>query len=92
MISKFIDLLVSYLKSRPFWPLIEPVDLVAKKPFYNVPPAATPNPGGTSFSKYGTLWSYGPAYPADASVPPQAGTTPFTLANAKTNVVPIFES
>jgi hypothetical protein len=65
-------------------PSQEPVDLVAKKPFYNVPPAATPNPAGTSFNKYGALWSYGPAYPADASVPPQAGTTPFTIAQAKT--------
>jgi len=62
----------------------EPVDIVAHKPFYNVPPAAAPNPGGTSFSKYGVLWSYGPAYPGDASVPPQAQTTPFTISQAKT--------
>jgi hypothetical protein len=64
----------------------EPVDVIpaTHKPFYNVPPAANPNPAGTSFQKYGALWSYSRAYPADASVPPKAAATPFTIANAKT--------
>jgi hypothetical protein len=64
----------------------EPVNIIpaTHKPFYNLPPAANPNPAGTSFQQYGVLWSYGPAYPADASVPPKAGTTPFTIANAQT--------
>jgi putative Flp pilus-assembly TadE/G-like protein len=53
----------------------------------NTPPPATNNPGpfapihaagsAVTTEQYGVLWSYGPAYTADASVPPKAGT-PFS--------------
>jgi Flp pilus assembly protein TadG len=53
----------------------------------NTPPPATNNPGpfapihgagsAVTVEQYGVLWSYGPAYSADASVPPKVGT-PFS--------------
>jgi hypothetical protein len=68
------------------------------KPVYRIPPAnnaavfmpnelQTNNPAGgatpVTFPQYGALWSYGPAYKADASTPPKAGL-PFTPAEANT--------
>lgn len=64
-------------------PSQESVDIIGRVPFYNLPPTPTPNPAGTSFLRYGVLWSYGPAYPADGSTPPKAGTTPFSTTNAR---------
>ena len=49
-----------------------------KKPEYVLPPSASPN---LAFAKYGTLWSYGPAYNADASSPPGPGAA-YTPATA----------
>src|SRR6266540_2988955 len=67
------------------------------KPVYRIPPANNaavfmPNETPTNntvsttpvtFPQYGALWSYGPAYQADASAPPKAGL-PFTPAVANT--------
>ncbi|HEV8553245.1 MAG TPA: pilus assembly protein TadG-related protein [Casimicrobiaceae bacterium] len=67
------------------------------KPVYALPPAnnaaqfmpnqpTTNNPplgSAVTFQQYGALWSYGPAYQADASTPPKAGL-PFTPAVANT--------
>ena len=57
----------------------------------NTPPPATNNPGpfapihaagsAVTVEQYGVLWSYGPAYAADASVPPKAGAA-YTVATA----------
>jgi len=54
-----------------------------KTPQYALPPAANPN---LQFNKYGTLWSYGPAYNADAAAPPGAGTA-FTPATANSTLM-----
>ncbi|HEV8263097.1 MAG TPA: hypothetical protein VGQ19_20355, partial [Burkholderiales bacterium] len=54
-----------------------------KTPQYALPPAANPN---LQVSKYGTLWSYGPAYNADASAPPDVGA-PFTPATANSTLM-----
>ena len=53
-----------------------------RTPQYALPPA---NPN-LAFAKYGTLWSYGPAYAADASVPPDVGV-PFTPATANSTLM-----
>jgi hypothetical protein len=69
----------------------------ANKPVYRLPPANNaavfmPNEVPTNntvsttpvtFPQYGALWSYGPAYQADASTPPKAGL-PFAPAVANT--------
>jgi Flp pilus assembly protein TadG len=69
------------------------INPASHKPVYHLPPTcATPNnielnPSCVTpmtLDQYGALWSYGPAYPADASVPPKAGTTPFTITDAQT--------
>ncbi len=66
-----------------------------QKPVYSLPPATTPNAPPTNntpatapatFDQYGVLWSYGPAYTADTSTPPKAGT-PFTVATANGSVL-----
>jgi Flp pilus assembly protein TadG len=57
-----------------------PISVPQKRiPQYLLPSeSATPN---LAFNHYGALWSYGPAYHADASTPPKAGTE-FTPAQA----------
>ena len=60
-----------------------PVTVPQKRiPRYLLPsvPPTSPTPN-LIFSDYGALWSYGPAYHADASSPPNAGTE-FTPAEA----------
>ena len=60
------------------------IDAVTKKPKYQLPPL-TPAPAGfAQFPEYGVLWSYGPAYQADGSTPPNAGTA-FTPEQANLN-------
>jgi Flp pilus assembly protein TadG len=49
----------------------------------NNPGPIPPLGSAVTFPQYGTLWSYGPAYQADASTPPKAGL-PFTPAVANT--------
>lgn len=59
-----------------------------KKPNYNLPTtAATSVPTGSgraNFANYGVLWSYGPAYQADSSSPPETGV-PITPQQANLN-------
>ncbi|HJV26054.1 MAG TPA: pilus assembly protein TadG-related protein [Aromatoleum sp.] len=52
-------------------------DPTNNKPRYALPPGPT----GISFAQYGPLWSYSPAYHADGSSPPKAGT-PYAVADA----------
>ncbi|RJG03664.1 pilus assembly protein TadG-related protein [Noviherbaspirillum sedimenti] len=72
----------------PSWQSVE-VN-AAKKPKYQLPAAGpTPVPSAdpalfAQFAKYGVLWSYGPAYQADASTPPKAGAA-FTPLEANLN-------
>jgi hypothetical protein len=64
-----------------------PVTVPQKRiPRYRLPSEGFTTPN-LIFSDYGALWSYGPAYHADASTPPQAGTA-FTpaQANAQTSM------
>jgi hypothetical protein len=61
----------------------ESIKASPKTPQYALPPAANPN---LAFANYGTLWSYGPAYNADASAPPDVGT-PFTPAAANSTLM-----
>ncbi|MDC8759251.1 pilus assembly protein TadG-related protein [Janthinobacterium fluminis] len=62
------------------------IDAATKKPNYLLPAAsATPAIAGQAqFAGYGVLWSYGPAYQADAGAPPKAGSA-FTPAQANAN-------
>lgn len=61
-----------------------------KKPKYQLPavgptPVPSSNPAlFAQFGKYGVLWSYGPAYQADTSTPPNVGTA-FTPQQANLN-------
>jgi hypothetical protein len=67
------------------------VDTIANKPNYNLPgPAGAGLPaaaGRAQFQNYGVLWSYGPAYQADGSTPPQVGTA---ITPAQANLNPMY--
>lgn len=64
--------------------------MLVNKPKYQLPaagptPVPSPDPAlFAQFPKYGALWSYGPAYQADGSTPPNAGTA-FTPPQANGN-------
>jgi Flp pilus assembly protein TadG len=53
------------------------------EPTTNNPGPIPPLGSDVTFPQYGALWSYGPAYKADASTPPKAGL-PFTPVEANT--------
>lgn len=69
--------------------------IAATKPNYNLPAAGLPAPAGlpptrrAQFADYGVLWSYGPAYQADTSTPPQAGAA---ITPAQANLNPMYNS
>ena len=66
------------------------VDTIANKPNYNLPAAGLPAPAGRAqFPNYGVLWSYGPAYQADGSTPPQAGAA---ITPAQANLNPMYNT
>ncbi len=63
---------------------------LANKPNYNLPAAGLPAPAGRAqFQNYGVLWSYGPAYQADGSTPPQAGAA---ITPAQANLNPMYNA
>lgn len=70
-------------------PQQQSVQIIAatKKPNYQLPavsPTPAPNVTDAQLAGYGVLWSYGPAYQADGSAPPNAGTA-FTPQQANLN-------
>ena len=68
------------------------VKLVSRKPAYQRPAVSPTKPALTAadaqfagpLSEYGVLWSYGPAYQADSSTPPDVGA-PITPGQANLN-------
>ena len=62
----------------------------AHKPNYNLPSSGLPPATGRAqFPNYGVLWSYGPAYQADASTPPKAGAA---ITPAQANLNPMYNT
>jgi Flp pilus assembly protein TadG len=57
----------------------------SRKPDYQLTPSTKPvTAANAQFANYGVLWSYGPAYQADASTPPDVGA-PITPGQANLN-------
>lgn len=58
------------------------------EPTTNNPGPTPPLGSAVTFPQYGTLWSYGPAYKADASTPPKAGLSFLPL---EANTVKLYD-
>jgi Flp pilus assembly protein TadG len=72
--------------NKPVYRLPPPnntAQFMPNEPTTNNPGPVPPLGSAVTFQQYGTVWSYGPAYKADASTPPKAGL-PFTPVEANT--------